>query len=263
MNVIVVDDEQASINLFMSDFAVDSVDINVHPFRNNPLMALEYVAKNPVDVAFLDINMPAIDGILLAEKLLEVNPDLRLVFISGYEQNEESLKKRFNGNLAGFFNKPYQENELRRIINEIIYNSRHETVITCFGTFTVTVNKEIVRFETKKSRELLALLVNENGNVADSGFLATRLWPDKDDKSGKTLYKDTIYRLRKTLNAYGVGNILEQGRGWARVKKEGVDCDYWSYEEKPFVLGEGRAYLPEYEWAAEKNNYIVMRSKNI
>ena len=85
MRVMIVDDER----LALRQFALETEDVpgvDVAGAFTNPLEALQFLRENPVDAAFLDIEMPEMNGIVLAEKMREIMPDLVVVFITGYEQ---------------------------------------------------------------------------------------------------------------------------------------------------------------------------------
>ena len=47
--------------------------------------ALEYIKKNGVDILFLDISMPEIDGFEIAEYFCEASNDTYLIFVSNFE----------------------------------------------------------------------------------------------------------------------------------------------------------------------------------
>ena len=47
---------------------------------------LNILEENSVDIAFLDINMRGIGGLGLAEKLIELQPQCKIVFCTGYEK---------------------------------------------------------------------------------------------------------------------------------------------------------------------------------
>ena len=79
MRVICVDDEQPILDNFkirVSDFTQIS---SLHLF-SDAKEALEWAKNNPVDVAFLDIEMSGINGVDLARRLKEIDPDIRLFF---------------------------------------------------------------------------------------------------------------------------------------------------------------------------------------
>ena len=63
----------------------DMPDVETVGAFTNPFKALEFVKEQPVEAAFLDIEMPGMNGIELTEKLREIRPDLVVIFITGYE----------------------------------------------------------------------------------------------------------------------------------------------------------------------------------
>ena len=46
--------------------------------------ALEWMEDHTVDIALLDIDMPGMNGLQLAEKIKTLLPDTRIIFITGY-----------------------------------------------------------------------------------------------------------------------------------------------------------------------------------
>ena len=48
--------------------------------------ALDFAKKNPVDIAFLDINMRGMGGLALAEKIRLACPNCKIIFCTGYEE---------------------------------------------------------------------------------------------------------------------------------------------------------------------------------
>lgn len=68
MNCIIVDDDEASVNVFMQ--MVKQVDyLTVIQTCSNPLEAIDTLNKNEVDVLFLDIEMPEMSGMEMLEAL--------------------------------------------------------------------------------------------------------------------------------------------------------------------------------------------------
>ncbi|MCF0141875.1 MAG: response regulator, partial [Parasporobacterium sp.] len=72
MNVIYVDDENASIERFV--YYMNKLDLP-HDYEvfDDPLESIEFVKDNKVDLAILDIEMPEMSGIILADKLHEID----------------------------------------------------------------------------------------------------------------------------------------------------------------------------------------------
>jgi two-component system, LytTR family, response regulator len=82
MKVIIVDDEPRAIDLLKGYLEHFSSMELVATFRNG-LKAYEYISKEPVDLIFLDINMPHISGISLSKML----PDhVKVIFTTAYSE---------------------------------------------------------------------------------------------------------------------------------------------------------------------------------
>jgi two-component system cell cycle sensor histidine kinase/response regulator CckA len=65
-----------------------------------------------VDLIISDIIMPELGGFELIEKIQETNPDIRVIFISGYAEEQFADKfDTYSGNIT-FLPKPYTLQEL-------------------------------------------------------------------------------------------------------------------------------------------------------
>lgn len=73
----------------------------------------------PVDLVLSDVVMPVMGGRELAERLRAIDPELRVLLMSGY--NEEAI--RSNGALipgAAFLSKPFSMETLLRTVRELL-----------------------------------------------------------------------------------------------------------------------------------------------
>ena len=83
MKILLVDDEQ--LQLLRLNDAVKKVLPDAEIFSyNNPMKALEETAETPLDLAFLDIEMPGLNGIQLAKKLKTKYPLIKVIFVTAY-----------------------------------------------------------------------------------------------------------------------------------------------------------------------------------
>ena len=64
MNIIIVDDEPAALELLTYEIQNLIDPIQLKTFLS-PKLAFEYIKENRVDLAFLDIEMPEMSGIVL------------------------------------------------------------------------------------------------------------------------------------------------------------------------------------------------------
>ena len=78
--------------------------------------AIEYVNKNHVDAALLDIDMPGLNGIEVAELMCRINPRLNIIFVTGYP---EYALQAFSVPVSDFIVKPVSEEALKSTFNKL------------------------------------------------------------------------------------------------------------------------------------------------
>ena len=85
MRIAVCDDEEvfSTQEKELIDKLAGSIDVIVDAYSDGRKL-LEAFDKNPYDVLFLDIEMPAMDGITLAKKLRERSDSIYIVFLTGH-----------------------------------------------------------------------------------------------------------------------------------------------------------------------------------
>ncbi len=123
--------------------------------------------------------------------------------------------------------------------------------IRSFGYFDVFVGGKPIAFRNKKSKELLAVLIDRKGGFVSSEEAISYLW---EDEPANTLtlsrYRKVALRLKNTLEEYGVSDIVETVDGKRRIVTEKVHCDLFDYlsgKEEYSQLFKG-SYLNNYSW---------------
>ena len=247
MKIILVDDELSALNTFLPN-VIDDVNIECKMFMNAPREALEYVRINKVDVAFLDIRMPEIDGVELAQRMLYVNPKLKIVFISAYAKDEKAITERMGGRVAAFCHKPYSAEKVTALLAELSADTaRPRLFLRTFDAFDLFLNGVAVDFSSRKAKELLALLTDARGSFVTMDTAIGNLWADKNAELGKRLYRDAVCRLRLTLKEIGAEELVTFERGRAVINKKYASCDLWDFLDNGGVFS-GR-YMPQYDWS--------------
>lgn len=84
--------------------------------------ALEIVRKEEIDIAFVDLLMPGMDGIDTCRKLKRVAPRTEVVLLTGFPTQLSPRLRKFleTEGGPGSLNKPLRENELARTVEEIM-----------------------------------------------------------------------------------------------------------------------------------------------
>lgn len=87
INICICDDDKISLDRvedFLNRFFADKCDYSMASFQNGEDL-LNYCEKNCPDVVFLDIDMPAMTGFEVAERLQMIKKNVLIIFITSYE----------------------------------------------------------------------------------------------------------------------------------------------------------------------------------
>ena len=253
MKIVVLDDEIESLLLFSSHM-VDMPSISFSIFKDDYLEALHFIANNKVDIVFLDIVMPQINGIELAKQIIQIDDNIKIVFITGYTQNIDLIKKEIGKNFYGLCYKPYDPNVVKELIIKAS-NDNKKIFFKMFPRFDVFVNDVRIDFSRSKAKELLALLADHQGGEVTLEEAITKLWVDKNVELAKRLYRDAICRLRMTLKEYGIEYIVSFQRARTCLNINYISCDYYDYLKSKNNDYNGE-YLRPYEWSVETAQYL-------
>lgn len=247
MRIIVVDDEINALLSFLGDI-IEFKDIEYKFFKDDENEITDYITQNHIDAAFLDVNMPNINGLQLAERLIALNPSLKIVFITGLNITEKNLADTVRAHTVGFLYKPYDVNVLERYILAI-KNTTPRLTATMFGSFDCYINGKLIAFSSAKSKELFALLLVYNGKTLTMSDAITHLWADTHIEKSKILYRDAVWRLRRTLNEISFPCVNFQ-RGALTLNPDSITCDYWQYLQNGECEYSGE-FLKSYDWSME------------
>lgn len=153
----------------------------------------------------------------------------------------------------------------RRLIkrNFDLANKLKERVqIITFGNFTILHNKVVVKFQRKKSLELLAYLVYKNGTSVDSQELMAVLWGDSatSDRYGSSL-RNLIVDIKQTLKKLEINDLFVAEYNSFRINPAAADCDYYNFlngDEKAHKTFTGE-FMSQFSWAEDVAAFLESR----
>lgn len=247
MRTIAVDDEIYMLEALEEAISASPDIASVSSFTSCSA-ALTYAAEHPVDIAFLDINMRGIGGLGLAEKLMQLQPDCKIIFCTGYEEYAVSA---FQLHVSGYLMKPITADAVQKEINHIkgTKPGAKPLTIKCFGNFEVFSNDQILPFRRTKAKELFAVLVDRNGAGMTTKQICAILFPeDTDDTKNAAYIRQLMMDLKNTLKSVNAADVLHHEKPYYRIDPSMVQCDYFRFLEtgKPEFRGE---YMTQYSWA--------------
>ena len=124
--ILIIDDE-ADVTITFKAGIEDSNNNNdsnkrfeVYTF-NDPVIALSEFKPNFYDLLLVDINMPHMNGFELSEKILAIDINVKVCFMSSAEINREGLREIYPAlSLGCFIRKPVTIDYLiKRIMSEL------------------------------------------------------------------------------------------------------------------------------------------------
>jgi two-component SAPR family response regulator len=195
---------------------------------------MDYMKVHPLDAVFLDIEMPGVNGLELSEKVLNLNEDIDIIFVTAFNQY---AIEAFELHALDYILKPLTEVRLDKTVRRLLkpHKSSMRSVkpfIQCIGDFEVLLGNEVLFWKNSKAKEILAFLVQNNGAPVTWEKIVDAVWPNYNAEKAHTNFHATTYLLRKRLSEAGITQILEGGRGKYRIKTDQVDCDLYQLEDK-------------------------------
>ena len=263
MKCIAVDDEEISLELLSMTIkeGIDNVELSSFLTAKD---ALEYVKNNSCDVAFLDIYMKEMDGIELAEKLKEYNTNINIIFVTG---DSEHLTHAIRLHASGYVTKPVTKEKVCNEIENLLHpidQTKHGIYAHTFGYFDLYVDGKAVKFERKKAKELLAILIDKDGASITTEQIASMLFEDKlYDRNVKNQVTSITSSLIKTLKSVNIEHILIKTWGHLQIDKSAIKCDAYDYNEgKSYALKSFHGeYMTNYSWGEERLSEFYWANK--
>lgn len=250
MEIILVDDEQYALNSLQKNLKELEVNGNIKTFDRS-IYALEFAKKNRVDIAFLDISMPEMNGIELAKELKKTNPQINIIFCTGFS---EYMPQAIDLHASGYLLKPASKEDIQKSLNNLlnpIEQKMPHFYARTFGTFDFYVDGVPLKFIRSKSKELFAYLISLRGATANRKDITAILFEDAYDLKTQN-YLTKIYKdLFKTLQSVGASDILNKDYNTYSVNTKLFSCDLYDYDKG--ILEAINAYkgmfMSQYDWA--------------
>jgi two-component system response regulator YesN len=109
--VLLVDDEELDLEGMKRFIPWSELGMEVKGSVNNALSACEIIDEHPIDILVSDVNMPYMSGLELARIALERKPNMRIIFVSGY-QEFSYVQQALSLKAYNYVLKPMDDNEL-------------------------------------------------------------------------------------------------------------------------------------------------------
>ncbi len=142
MRCIIVDDEfpaREELKYFISKFPGTEL---TQEFGDS-LDAFDYLQEHAkeVDILFLDINMPELNGLNLGKIIRKLNPAMKIIFVTAYR---EYAVDAFEIQAFDYLLKPYSEDRIEKLLSRLSVEKKQIS-----NKVSISVGEKIMVFNTE------------------------------------------------------------------------------------------------------------------
>jgi DNA-binding NarL/FixJ family response regulator len=212
MKILLVDDHKL-IRDALKSYMDDDDEFDIVDEAGNGQEALILLKTIKVDVVMLDISMPVMDGIVCAQEIRNLYPDIKVLALSMMNDNQ-FIKQMLAAGALGYILKNSGEEEIKKALRKVYAGESYysaevaETVMQNMMKGGIKrSNKLVVDLPlTTREEEVLHLIIKEytNQEIADELFISPRTVDAHKrnllEKTGsKNIAGLVLYALEKNL----------------------------------------------------------------
>ena len=178
---------------------------------------IEKFKASKAGIVFTDINMPGINGLEMIERIKQIDPLVKTVIFSAYDESK-FFTKAISIGVDGYILKPFTTEDLLSVLEKITQSieTKPAKFIYLSGDFvwdkqSLTLSKagEIIKL-TKNETSLLQLLLSSSGRIASGLEIENELFEDCDEYNDKRV-RNIISRFHRKIGYKLIENIYSQG----------------------------------------------------
>ncbi len=251
MTVLAVLENEAALLPMSELLSAMEPEADLMCFGSSP-PALAAARKQKIDIAVIDAALPELSGLDFGQYVQDLYPEVNLIYLTAdREIGFDALRQHASGVLM----KPVIGTELQRELEQLRYpDSRDKgkrVFAQTFGNFELFVDGKPVNFKYSKTKEIVALLINNRGAQTTNGEIIACLWEDDGDPEKKASYLSNLRQdLQNTFTKYRINGLILKQRGSLAIATDRIECDLYDWlekkqESKYHYLGD---YMNQYSW---------------
>lgn len=252
MTIFIVDNSSECLEQINEIVGVLSSEAEVLCFTDS-LEALAAARTREVDIAFLEVETEELSGLDLGRYLKDLYPLINLIYVTGTrDYGYEAMALH----ASGYILKPVEEaavkNELTDLRHSAVQKNHKRVFARTFGNFEIFADGEPISFKYSRTKEIMAVLVNNRGAQTTNGEIIACLWEDDGDPDKKRSYLSNLRQdLQNTLTKLKLNGLIIKKRGSMAIAVDKIECDLYDWMDKKkesnyHYLGD---YMNQYSWA--------------
>lgn len=174
------------------DFAIDFIGV------------IDQIKKKKYDILVCDIIMPGMDCLAMMKQALEIQPGLKILFVS-VNPKEVFAQRYMNAGAYGYVCKTDSDEELKKAIRNIYLGKRYLVDISTDQKARYTSGKTNTPFDLLSRREfsVMIMLLEGKGNIEIANTLSL-------SPSTASTYRGRIFEKLRIKNLMELSNLARQ-----------------------------------------------------
>ncbi len=200
--VLIVDDEKYVRMGIKSETDWSLIGCEVVGEAANGIEGLEAAETLRPDLVISDIRMPKMDGIEMAEKIIEKSPKTKVIFLTAYNEFEYA-RQAIRIGVSDYLLKPFQDGELEGSIQRLLHLHPNAPASSA------ELEEQLIPLRKKEevsNRYVQTAIEYIENNYVDQGFSITKLAESMSVSEGH------ISRLFKSETDQSINNYLTRYR---------------------------------------------------
>ena len=232
MKTLSLDDQKTATDLMT--FMLHKLDPEGTHLAANSVSEAMALLSGDVQILFLDIEMPGLNGIQFADKVRKEHKELNIIFVTGHP---EYSYEAYGVRPSGFLAKPVTEKDIERELKELRYpisKVQLRLMVQC-SPFAVFANDKPLGFKRQSTTELFAYLVYKKGAYCTNGEIIAALWGG--DVQKQPYLRKLISDMRSGFRSVGAEDVI--------LKKYGEICANINMFQ---IIGDPQIIAEEFRW---------------
>lgn len=205
--VLIVDDEVLMLETLQNHVNWNELGFEVVGLAKNGKKALELVQKCNPDIVITDIRMPIMDGIELSKILRKTNPEIKILFLTGYEEFSYA-KEALQLGITDYILKPIYIKDF----NEVMKKVHHECLT-----------------EKRNIEEFLKLIKKQLSPFLDKDEFYNDVIIEGNNELLKQI--DIFFELAESINIDL--KVIKSIIGEVLTRIYNIDDSFWAFLQKP------------------------------
>ncbi|MFZ2196242.1 MAG: response regulator transcription factor [Thermodesulfovibrionales bacterium] len=177
INILIADDHSV-VREGLKQIISGNADMTVLAEACSGNEAIEKIRKNPISVAILDISMPGKNGLDTLKELKVMHPDLPVLILSMYPEEQYALRF-FRAGASGYLTKKSAPEELVTAIRTVSRGKKYVSPVLAeklIGELDVTNEKPLHSALSDREFQVLCLMASgkTSGEIAEELFLSVK-----------------------------------------------------------------------------------------